>query len=253
MNGISRRDFAIGLTAGAMVMGSGVSSAAAAGAAAGSGSRVIKLIYLAKRNPALDPDGFTRRWRMHGARGMAGTIGKYTLGYTQAETARPVAIPGASDAYDGVACFTIYEAGLRDPALSHRTDGIDMLADERETFDTNVSNFSLWVTEEVMKPGDLGGVTAFLFFADGSKARQTAASYRDGPGARRLILNIRDPESPWPSSLPYEAVVEIAADDVADFQAIVRAAPDALAGADVAVVTREAVLWDRMPGSNPEP
>lgn len=57
---------------------------------------------------------------------------------------------------------------------------MSMAGDERETCSGPIPEVSLWVREARTKPGALGGITAYLFFAD---AVVTAV----GPaGAQRL-------------------------------------------------------------------
>jgi len=49
------------------------------------------------------------------------------------------------------------------------------------------------------------------------------------------------------NTLPYEAVLELSAASAPALAAAVSSSSDLLAAADLAVITREAVLWDRLP------
>lgn len=213
---------------------------------------MFKLIYLAKRKPAFTRDAFTRRWRMHGALGMSKSIWRHALAYSQAEPIQPAPIAGASDAYDAVVYLIVKdEAYLGPPPTTEDVEaGKAMLQDETETFSTYIYEVYMWVDEERLKDGDLGGVTAFLFFTDLLKARQAAERYSTNDKLTRVVLNTkRDPKAPGErvSSLPYEAVVELASAGLADLQAVLEPASEhAWREAEVAVVTREAVLWDRV-------
>jgi len=212
---------------------------------------VLKLIYLARRKPGFSFDDFVRRWRLHGARGMQQSIWRHALGYVQAEPIRPAPIAGASDAFDAVAYLM-----LGDEAFAHRTE-LDaaesraIAADELETFAAPIPTSSLWVDEERLRNGDLGGATAFLFFADGARAREVATRAGSASGLSRIVLNARRddaPLGPGANTLPYQAIVELSACDIGTLAAAVGSVGSRLlAESDVAVVAREAVLWHRLP------
>jgi hypothetical protein len=212
---------------------------------------MLKLVYLAKRRPGFSADDFTRRWRMHGAVGMSTAIWRHALGYVQAEPIRPVPISGASDAYDAVACFMVKDDTFTGGYGPEDIEAAQiMLKDELETFSAPIPTVSLWVREERLKSGELGGKTAYLFFSDLDRARAVAEHYRNDERLDRVILNVRsdDPNlGAMESPLPYEAVVELSASSLPRLQAALEAAHAPFRDADVAVVTREAVFWDRMP------
>jgi hypothetical protein len=212
---------------------------------------MLKLIYLARRKPGFTFDEFIRRWRMHGARGMAQPIWRHALGYVQAEPIRPAPIAGASEAYDAVACFMVRDEMFAEFTEQDAAGSAVMAADELETFAAPIPTTSLWVDEERVVDGELGGTAAYLFFADAETAREVAARARSTAGLSRVFLNRRrddGPLGPGANTLPYEAVVELSARDVPTLVAAVGSDGDGLLSrADVAVVTREAVLWDRLP------
>jgi hypothetical protein len=212
---------------------------------------MLKLIYLAKRRPGFSADDFTRRWRMHGAVGMSTVMWRHALGYVQAEPIRPVPVRGASDAYDAIACFMVkddtFTGGYGPEDLGAAQI---MLKDELETFSAPIPTVSLWVREERLKSGELGGKAAYLFFSDIDRARAAAEHHRHDDRLDRVILNVKsdDPNlGPMQSTLPYLAILELSASSLPRLQAALEAAHSPSRDADVAVVTREAVLWDRMP------
>ncbi len=209
-----------------------------------------KLIYLANRKPGFTFDEFVRRWRMHGARAMEQSLWRHALGYVQAEPVRPAPL-GTSDEFDAVACYMV-----RDDMFAAMNDedvvGAQRMAeDELETFSAPIPTTSLWVDEERLVDGPLGGITAFLFFATEASARELAERARTGGGWSRLVLNVRQDEGPLgpaANTLPYEAIVELSAGDLLSLGRAARGGGDGwLSTADVSVVTREAVLWDRLP------
>lgn len=206
---------------------------------------MIKLIYLAKRKPGFTFDEFVCRWRQHGALGMSQPLWRFALGYVQAEPIKPTPIAGASDDYDAVACYMV-----TDDMFTRMTDddlpgAMAMAEDELETFSGPIPDVSLWVREEHIKAGELGGTTAFLFCAAESTARSIGTRARNVAGLNRVILNLRDDNTggPGANALPYSAVVELSANNVLDLET---AAKELLVNADLAVVTREAVLWNRL-------
>lgn len=213
---------------------------------------MIKLIYLAKRKPGFTPDEFTRRWRMHGARGMSVSMWRHAVGYVQAEPIRPAPIAGGSEEYDAVACYMVRdEAFTAPPILPDDADANAMMAaDELETFSGPIMPVGLFVNEEVLKAGVLGGTSAWLFFGDEGKAREVAKRFAGAPGLNRLICNVKRTDEALgglQGGLPYSAVVEVAAMDLPSLRTILaQTGDDVFKAVDVAVITREAVLWDRM-------
>ena len=207
---------------------------------------MLKLIYLARRKPGFSFDEFVCRWRQHGALGMAQPLWRFALAYVQAEPIKPAPIAGASDDYDAVACYMVTDDMFNSMTDDDMPGAIAMAQDELETFSGPIPGVSLWVSEQHIKPGELGGITAFLFCRDASTARGIAKQARDAPQLNRVILNLQDDSrgGPEANTLPYGAVVELSANNVPDLDA---ATSELLGDADVAVVTREAVLWDRLP------
>lgn len=213
---------------------------------------MLKLMYLEKRNPALTRDQFTRRWRMHGARSMTTKFTEYSLCYSQAEPIIPSPVPGGCEDYDAIAYNMISDNAFTDPRTPETAaEGKMMTADELETFSQNISpNSILWVREEQVKPGEPGGVTAFLFFKDADLARQAAKSCQTVSDLNRVTLNLRQTDADKygvKSTLPFEAIVELAAKDRATLVKVATGpAASAIASADLTVYTRECMMWDRL-------
>lgn len=209
---------------------------------------MLKLIYLAKRKPGFTVDEFVRRWRKHGALGMEQPLWRFTLGYVQAEPIRPAPIPGTSKEHDAIACLMTSDEMFNAMTEEDMAGSARMAADELETFSAPIPTVSLWVNEERIRAGELGGITAFLFFGEMEAARETALRALDAEGLNRITLNVRD-SGPLAAmnTLPYEAVVELSAPSVSSLSGALESNGEGLLpAADLAVVTREAVLWDRM-------
>jgi len=210
---------------------------------------MLKLIYLARRKPGFTVDEFVRRWRRHGALGMSQPLWRFALGYVQAEPIRPAPIPGASEDSDAIACYMVSDDMFTGMTEDDIPGAMAMAEDELQTFSGPIPEVSLWVNEEHIVPGELGGITAFLFFEDASAARACAEKVRGANGLHRATLNIRDDKAMGAeaNTLPYEAVLELSAASAPALAAAVSSSSDLLAAADLAVITREAVLWDRLP------
>lgn len=210
---------------------------------------MLKLIYLARRKPGFTFDEFVRRWRMHGATAMATPLWRYALGYVQAEPIRPSPVADTSEEFDAIACYMVTDGMFSGMTDEDTAPAAKIAEDELETFSAPIPTTSLWVREEPVRAGELGGITAFLFFSDAATARETAERAGKVEGFQRVILNLRDDESLGPESntLPYAAVVELSASSVPRLAAAI-GGDGLLAASDLAVVTREAVLWNRLAG-----
>ena len=213
---------------------------------------MIKLMYLTTRKPGFTRDQFTRRWRLHGARSMATEFWRHALCYVQAEPVVPAPLAGASEAYDAIAIMVAAdEAFTAERTATGIEEGKRTLEDELETFSGRILPATgLWVTEEKIRNGEPGGATAFLFFKDAAAARAGAEHCRDAREANRVTLNLKRPDAPQMglvSGLPYEAIVEISASSVPILTRVMTTSgAPALRDADVSVVARECVLWDRI-------
>lgn len=204
---------------------------------------MFKSIYLARRHPEFSRDQFVKRWRQHGALAMSKGFFNHIVGYVQAE---PIAFPGTSKEFDAVARITgrQYEMGQTD------FDELQaMVADEYETFSGPILPVLLRVRETVLKAAEPGGVTAFLFFVDADRASTVATVYAQRD-VDRLVLNVRCEEltiGEMSSEIPYRAVIEISAPTVDRLaEVLVQESTAPWRSADLAVVTRECVMWHRI-------
>jgi hypothetical protein len=198
-----------------------------------------KIMYLAERKPGFSDEGFVARWRQHGALAMSLPMGKDFKRYIQASVLRPAPAPGASDAYDAVGVLWMHEGGhLKAPTPQHVKDVETLAVDELETFAYPIAPVCMAVDETVLKAGE-APVTAYAFFNDAAKARRFAEGAAESRATRRVALNVKAAAPGIELKLPYEAIVEVSADQppaLADLN---------LAAADLAVVARDAVLFPR--------
>lgn len=116
---------------------------------------VVKVIYLARRNPALSAEMFRDRWRQHAILG--GSIPSLRGNFVQIAQCLNLydraVVPRSSLDYDGVNLLTLQSRGL---ALSMHQDDVVldiMLPDELMTFSTYVRHFSLQCVEHVVQDG----------------------------------------------------------------------------------------------------
>ena len=114
-----------------------------------------KLIYLARRNPALTKEGFVPRWRQHGALGMSMPRWKNIWRYAHCD------VVSDSD-YDGVGIVWHRSAEARRAHREDQSSQAQMEADEVETFAELVRNFcALYEAHLVF---DVGSATPLKLF-----------------------------------------------------------------------------------------
>lgn len=214
---------------------------------------MLKFMYLAKRKPSLTPEGFTARWRQHGALAMSLPFWGNMLRYVQADLIRPVPIPGASADHDAVALTLAKDDKLfRNPSAEDAANAQLMLEDEAETFSAPIPPVALMVDEKILRNVGRGGTTAFLFFNEIGAANSVAeamARAQNGETADRVVVNrvcddLKMSDKPL---LSYKAVVEISASDVEKLKAVLDPGEKASwRKADLTVIARETVLWDKV-------
>ena len=201
-----------------------------------------KLIYLARRNPGLSRERFVARWRKHGALAMSLGLWRHMAGYVQASVLHPAPIRGASVDYDAVGVLWYKDDALKDPVAADAPDMQVMAQDEPQTFSALVRPGSLVGEEEVLKTSGSGRSTAYLFFNDVAEARAAAEEATASHATHRVAITLA-----WPIAergLPYRAVVDVSAEDVAGLKALFGADGLSQIGAELAVVARDAVLWE---------
>lgn len=209
-------------------------------------SRMIKSIYLAKRRPNLSHDQFVLRWRAHGALVMSQSFFRNHIRlYVQAEVVHSLSPADEAPTHDAVAYLVQPRQALSDGEL---TELQRMEEDEYETFSGPILPVLLQVEQCVLVDGSPGGVTAFLFFLSKERAGFVAGHYGQAKGANRVIINTRlDTGIPGMSAdLPYGAVVEVSAATLTGLRSVLDADGALWQEADLATITRECVMWDRL-------
>jgi hypothetical protein len=211
---------------------------------------MIKLLYLERRPPGVTRDGFIKRWRKHGALGMSTAFWRHALVYVQAEPITATPIPGVSEEFDAVAYLSYGDAAFSEPFTAQdRAEAAMMMKDEDETFAVPTTGVSFWLEEERLKDAEPGGVTAFLFFNDAAASRQVAEHYVGTGDVNRVVMNTRRNDIQLGSFkliYPYQAVVEVSAVSLDELKQVLGKEAAAWKRSDLAVVAREAVLWDRL-------
>jgi hypothetical protein len=212
---------------------------------------MLKLIYLAKRKPDLSFDQFVRRWRQHGALGMSQPLWRFAVSYVQAEPLKDSGIAGVSTEYDAVATYAVDDAMFSEMNDDDMPGALAMAEDELETFSCPISDVSLWVQEDVIKAGEPGGITAYLFYDDLAKAHESANSLGLYDALHRVVLNRADEgDMAAGNTLPYKAILEASATSI---PALASALGDHQGNAVVTVVARDTVLWERRSSDHQPP
>lgn len=148
-----------------------------------------KMIYLAKRNPALAAEDFAQAWREHSALGSQCTnVQGKVLGVQQCSRVRDAGaedggLHGASTDYDGVNLLQ-----LRDPEVANdiwndpETLAI-MRPDEPRVFSTYVRDFTLVCSEQVLREAPPSPVVVFGFLRRNAGFSKSAfdTAWLDGP------------------------------------------------------------------------
>ncbi len=170
----------------------------------------IKMIYLAKRNPALAPEDFPQAWREHSALGAKCTNVRDKV-VSVRQCSRVLAHPplqGFSSTYDGVNLLTVKSLAAAHDIWSDPETLAVMRPDEPRVFSTYVRNFTL-ICEETsvderagaIRVNPLGKCVVVGFLREfGASPSFTF------PHARAVVLN-RVCETP-PPGYAYEVILE---------------------------------------------
>jgi hypothetical protein len=217
-----------------------------------------KLMYLARRNPALSREQFTPRWRQHGALGMSMPRWKNIWRYVHCDV-----LPESGDDYDGVGIVWHKSPESR---RAHREDTSSqgaMEADEVQTFDRLVVNFCALMEERtVQEPRPSArvklirfaklqaGVMREEFAADALLHAMNLLATPIGQSMRGFVQNQAQPtETGRPWGLPYDYIEELWFDRVSDAARartqLRHALPASCEGDEpIAVLTNEVVLYE---------
>ena len=125
-----------------------------------------KMIYLARRNPALAPEQFPQAWREHSALGAGCTnVRDKVLSVTQCSRVLDgPPLPGASSDYDGVNLLALRDLQAATDIWNDAETLAIMRPDEPRVFSTYVREFSLVCEERVLRDAPRGSccVVGFL-------------------------------------------------------------------------------------------
>ncbi|MGA1694825.1 MAG: EthD domain-containing protein [Burkholderiaceae bacterium] len=175
----------------------------------------IKMIYLAKRNPALAPEDFPQAWREHSALGAKCTNVRDKV-VSVRQCSRVLAHPplqGFSTEYDGVNLLTVKSLAAAHDIWSDPETLAVMRPDEPRVFSTYVRDFTL-VCEETSVDEGAGAIRAnplgkcvVVGFLQGFGASASLSF----PQARAVVRN-RVCEAP-PPGYAYDVILEAWFDD----------------------------------------
>jgi hypothetical protein len=130
-----------------------------------------KMIYLARRNPALAPEQFPQAWREHSALGAGCTnVRDKVLSVTQCSRVLEGApLPGAATDYDGVNLLVLRDLQAASDIWNDAETLAIMRPDEPRVFSTYVRDFTLVCEEQVVRNQPRSGtcVVGFLRRRDG--------------------------------------------------------------------------------------
>lgn len=112
-----------------------------------------KMIYLARRNPALAPEQFPQAWREHSALGAGCTnVRDKVLSVTQCSRVLDgPALPGAATDYDGVNLLVLRDLQAATGIWNDAETLAIMRPDEPRVFSTYVREFTLVCEEQVVR------------------------------------------------------------------------------------------------------
>lgn len=116
---------------------------------------VWKMVYLARRNPALSAEQFPQAWREHSALGrQCRNVGQRVKSVAQCSRVLDVALPGASLDYDGVNLLVLADREAASAIWNDPETLAIMKPDEPRVFDRYVREFTLVCREHVLKAGE---------------------------------------------------------------------------------------------------
>ena len=149
-----------------------------------------KMVYLARRNPALAAEDFPQAWREHSALGrQCRNVQDKVLGVTQCtrlrEGGEDGGLQGASADHDGVNLLRLRDLAVAGDIWDDPQTRAIMRPDEPRVFSTYVRNFSLVCREQVLRAAPPGEVALFGFVRRraGISQSEFAAAWAGGPAA----------------------------------------------------------------------
>lgn len=147
-----------------------------------------KMIYLARRNPALAAGDFAQAWREHSALGrQCRNVQDKVLGVTQCtrlrESGEDGGLRGASTSYDGVNLLQLRDLDVASDLWNDPETLAIMRPDEPRVFSTYVRDFTLVCRERVLRDAPAGEVALFGFVrrSPSISKNEFDAAWADGP------------------------------------------------------------------------
>jgi len=179
-----------------------------------------KMIYLARRNPALAPEDFPQAWREHSALGReCRNVQDKVRAVTQCSRVldHPDALRGASADYDGVNLLRLRDRQAADDIWNDAETLAIMRPDEPRVFSTYVRDFALTAVEAVLVDGPQTEACVMLFLHAQPAHALNGVGFEAPPGspwsrAARLVCNRVD--GPRPAGYEFDLVVEAWYDSV---------------------------------------
>lgn len=123
-----------------------------------------KMLYLARRNPALAAADFAQAWREHSARGrQCRNVQTKILGVAQCSRVLDLDSPAATRNYDGVGVLKLRDLQAASDIWTDPETLAIMRPDEPRVFATYVRDFTLVCAEHVLRDGPQGEFAVFAF------------------------------------------------------------------------------------------
>ena len=174
-----------------------------------------KVIYLARRNPALSRDEFPARWRQHSL--LAGSMPSIRPGFSQVAQCLNLYdrsfVPRAALDYDGVNLLTFNDAERVTAVWQSDEVHNLVLPDELATFDRYVRQFSLTAEEHLVGQGPMQPFCLIVFLKRDRKLSLdefghgiVEAHRKTGQGGRRAVVNLVTDRQP---DYNFDAVTEL--------------------------------------------
>jgi hypothetical protein len=172
-----------------------------------------KMIYLARRNPALAPEEFAEAWRGHSALGrQCRNVQDKVLTVTQCSRLLPASPAGCSTDFDGVNLLSLRDRQAANDIWSDAETLAIMRPDEPRVFDRYVRDFTLVASEQVLRAGPRGDAVLVGFVrkqpgvAEGDFWHAMAQCAAAWPQASCVLLNAVEAERP--PGYDFDAIVE---------------------------------------------
>ena len=193
-----------------------------------------KMIYLAKRNPALAPEDFPQAWREHSALGkQCRNVQDKVVGVAQCARLLTPLLAGVNTAYDGVNLLQLRDRQAANDIWSDPETLAIMRPDEPRVFDRYVRDFTLVAREQTVHAGPLGEAVLVGFLkrrahvAPANFERALGLEPLPWPEVRRTVLNLVEPERP--AGYDFDAILEWWFEDTAAMVSALQSFPCATA------------------------